>query len=124
LREVAAEHPANLPKAFQAGGLESEDHSLRVLEAEGYTPVRGGHLIIRQLAEPIPAHPLPSGLDVRPVENSQILPIWRAAEEAFRDHWGHGEWKDEYLAEWREAPTFQPHLWQVAWDGTRSQTWF
>jgi len=117
MRDVAAAHPESLPKTFQSGGDEGQADWLRILEAEGYTPVRWGRLMVRSLAEPIVTCPLPDGLEVRPVREPEILIIWRAAEEAFRDHWGHGEWRDEYLAEWRESPTFQPHLWQVAWDG-------
>jgi ribosomal protein S18 acetylase RimI-like enzyme len=116
MREVAATHPEDTPKAFQSGADEAQAHWHRLLEDEGYAAVRWGHLMVRSLAEPIAACPLPPGLEVRPVQEADISPIWRAAEEAFRDHWGHGEWKDEYLAEWRESPTFQPHLWQVAWD--------
>ncbi len=118
MRDVAAGHSADTPKAFQSGGDEVQIHWLRTLEEEGYSPVRWGHLMVRSLAEPVPAYRLPAGLEVRPVQEPEIPVIWRAAEEAFRDHWGHGEWKDEYLAEWRESPTFQPHLWQVTWDGS------
>jgi len=117
LRTVAGGHPAGLPKTFQSGGDQGQAHWIHILEDEGYSPVRWGHQMVRSLAEPIATCPLPDGLEVRPVCEPEILVIWRAAEEAFRDHWGHGEWKDEYLAEWRESPTFQPHLWQVAWDG-------
>jgi ribosomal protein S18 acetylase RimI-like enzyme len=35
------------------------------------------------------------------------------------DHWGAIEFREEWLAEWRESPTFQPELWQVAWAGDR-----
>ncbi len=119
MREVAAGHPSDLPKTLQAAGDEYETDWLRLLESEGYAPVRWGRLMVRSLAEPIPACPLPDGLEVRPVQESEILAIWRAGEEAFRDHWGHGEWKDEGLAEWRESPSFQTHLWQVGWDGDR-----
>jgi mycothiol synthase len=117
MRHVATEHPANTPKAFQTGGMEQESDWIRLIESEGYSPVRWGHLMVRPLDEPIKTSLLPDGLEIRPVKPSEILAIWRAAEEAFRDHWGHGEWKDEYLEEWRESPTFQPSLWQVAWDG-------
>lgn len=116
MRDVAAAHPKDTPKALQSGGDEVQSDWLHTLEEEGFSPVRWGHLMVRSLAEPIAACDLPSGFEIRPVQEADVLPIWRAAEEAFRDHWGHGEWKDEYLAEWRESPTFQPHLWQVAWD--------
>jgi mycothiol synthase len=45
--------------------------------------------------------------------------IWAAAQEAFRDHWGYSEdeWSFEHLRSWQESPTYDPSLWQIAWDG-------
>lgn len=117
LRDIAAGHPAGLAKTFQSGGGQGQAHWIRILEEEDYSPVRWGYEMVRSLAEAIAVCPLPNGVEIRSVRELEIPVIWRAAEEAFRDHWGHGEWKDEQLAEWRESPTFQPHLWQVAWDG-------
>jgi len=117
MRVVAAGHPANRTKTLQSETEDGQVDWRRILEAEGYTPVRWGRLMVRPLAEPVPACPLPDGLEVRPVREPEIPVIWWAAEEAFRDHAGRGEWSDEHLAEWRESPTFQPRLWQVAWDG-------
>jgi mycothiol synthase len=89
LREIVVEHRDDSPHFFEAYASDSEDH---------WT--------------------LPEGLEVRPVEEEHIPLIWAAAKEAFRDHWGYSEdeW-DQELASWREAPTFQPHLWQIAWAG-------
>jgi mycothiol synthase len=116
-REVAAGHQTAGSKIFQAFGSNTETDWTSLLESEGYSAIRWGYLMHRSLNEAIVPHALPEGLEVRPVREEDVLTIWHAAEEAFRDHWGHGEWKEEYLAEWRESPTFQPHLWQVAWDG-------
>ena len=44
-------------------------------------------------------------------------PIWDATKDAFRDHWGYSPWPDSHYEMWRNDPaTFQPELWQVAWD--------
>ena len=68
----------------------------------------------RDLPE-IPA--LPDGIEVRPVEESQYRAIWRADIEAFRDHWGGGDESDEAFRRYQDAPSFDPSLWVVAWDG-------
>jgi ribosomal protein S18 acetylase RimI-like enzyme len=118
LRQVAAGHPQDGPRFFEAWASATEEHWAALLESEGYEGVRYSFEMVRSDLENIPDLPLPEDLEVRPVEPEQIPVIWAAAKEAFRDHWGFSEeeW-DRELSEWKEAPTFQPHLWQVAWDG-------
>jgi ribosomal protein S18 acetylase RimI-like enzyme len=118
LREIAAGHPNGGPRFFESWASESEAHWASVLEGAGYQGARYSFEMVRPHLENIPDLPLPEGLAVRPVEAEHIPLIWAAAKEAFRDHHGFSEdgW-DEELAEWQESPTFQPHLWQVAWDG-------
>jgi ribosomal protein S18 acetylase RimI-like enzyme len=67
--------------------------------------------------ENIPEISLPEGIDIRPVEEKDIRKIWDAMVEAFRDHWGFSEPKEEDYARYRESKYFQPELWQVAWEG-------
>jgi GNAT superfamily N-acetyltransferase len=83
----------------------------------GYGPVRYGYEMVRPDLENIPDLPLPEGLEVRPVKPEHYRLIWQALNEAFKDHWGSVEWREEWLEEWMESPTFNPDLWQVAWDG-------
>ncbi|MGD8794357.1 MAG: hypothetical protein PVF47_17540, partial [Anaerolineae bacterium] len=118
LRQVAGGHPDDGPRFFEAWASATESHWSSLLESEGYRGVRYSFEMLRPDLDNIPDRPLPEGLEVRPVEPDQIPQIWAAAKEAFRDHWGFSEeeW-DRELREWREAPTFQPHLWQVAWEG-------
>ncbi len=60
---------------------------------------------------------LPAGVEVRPVLDSHLRPIWEAASDAFLDHPG-GHVAGE--ADWEEFLAF-PHrdesLWKVAWAG-------
>lgn len=118
LRQIAAEHPDDGPRFLDAWAEDGEVHWERLLGEEGYEGVRYGFEMVRPDLESIPDLPLPPGLEVRPVQPEQIPQIWDAAKEAFRDHWGFSEheWEQE-LESWREAPTFMPELWQVAWDG-------
>jgi mycothiol synthase len=119
LREIAAGHRAAQAgqQLFEAWAADTEVHWASLLTDEGYQPVRYGFEMVRPDVNDIPDLPLPEGLEVRPVLPEHHWVIWRAAEEAFRDHWGETEWQDEWLKDWQESPTFQPDLWQVAWDG-------
>jgi mycothiol synthase len=127
LREIAADHAAEADPGgsagadgqplFEAWAADSETDWAGLLVDEGYEAVRYGFEMVRPNLDEIPDLPLPEGLEVRPARPETYWAIWRAAEEAFRDHWGEPEWQDAWLEEWMEAPTFQPHLWQVAWDG-------
>jgi mycothiol synthase len=116
--EIAAGHPQDGLRFYEAFASATETHWTSLLESEGYKGVRFGFSMVRPDLENIPGLPLPEGLEVRPVEEEHLPLIWAAAKEAFRDHWGFSaeEW-DKEIAEWPEAPTFQPHLWQVAWAG-------
>ncbi len=125
LTEIAAGHKA-APDAgkssagthlFQAWAADSETHWESLLVSEGYEPVRYAFRMVRPNLDDIPELPLPEGLVVRPARPEHYWAIWRAAEEAFRDHWGETEWQDEWFKQWQESPTFTPDLWQVAWDG-------
>jgi ribosomal protein S18 acetylase RimI-like enzyme len=73
--------------------------------------------MVRPNLEDIPNLPLPEGLEVRPGKREHSRAIFKAAAEAFQDHWGASEWRDEEYEQWLEQPIFNPDLWQVAWDG-------
>jgi ribosomal protein S18 acetylase RimI-like enzyme len=69
------------------------------------------------LADPIQAAALPTGLEIRPVAAADHRQIWDADTEAFRDHWNSGERTDEDYASWFGKPELDTSLWRVAWDG-------
>jgi mycothiol synthase len=127
LREIATDHSArpdasdpaepDRPRVFEAWAADTESDWESLLLSEGYEAVRHGFEMVRPDLDGIPELSLPEGLEVRPVLPEHYWKIWRAAEEAFRDHWGETEWQDAWFEEWQESPTFQPELWQVAWDG-------
>lgn len=118
LRRIAADHPDDGERTFESWVADTETHWASLLASKGYEVVRYGYEMVRPDLEDIPERPLPEGLEVRPVEPEQVPAIWAAMKEAFRDHWGFSEdgWEED-LASWQGAPTFMPHLWQVAWDG-------
>ncbi len=119
LREIAAEHTFGGARWLEAWASNAETHWTGLLLEAGYQPVRYGYAMVRPNLEDIPDLTLPVGLEVRPVQPADYDRIWAAAREAFRDHWGYSadDWALEHFAQWQKAPTFTPHLWQVAWAG-------
>jgi mycothiol synthase len=119
LRQIAGEQPPGGSDVFSAGAADSETHWESLLQEVGYEAVRYGYTMVRPDLEDLPDLPLPPGLEVRPVKPEHVDQIWAAAQEAFRDHWGYSEdeWSLENLRSWQESPTYDPSLWQIAWDG-------
>ncbi len=119
LREIAADHTTEVARWFESGSSDTERNWRDLLEHHGYEPVRYSFEMVRPTLADIFDVPLPLGLEVRPVGPEDYLTVWRAAREAFRDHWGfvEAEWTDPQFESWQEHETFNPELWQVAWDG-------
>jgi mycothiol synthase len=116
-REAATEWTG--PEPHELGvWLDSEVAAgLRILESEGYRPVRYGFMMVRPLSEPIPDAALPDGLEVRPVVAADHRRIWDADTEAFRDHNDAAVRTDEDFERWFGMPNIDTGLWRVAWDG-------
>ncbi|MGC9520475.1 MAG: GNAT family N-acetyltransferase, partial [Anaerolineae bacterium] len=119
IREIAAAHGATVPRVYECWASDGEKDWMRVLKGEGYEVVRYGFAMVRPSLDSIPELPLPEGIEVRPARPEHYDRIWDAARQAFRDHWGFSEeeWAHTYFESWQQDDTFQPHLWQVAWDG-------
>jgi mycothiol synthase len=117
IREISAGHPKEMLKFFQVEAFESEKDLVALLESRSYQPVRYETYMLRDLSEPFPEAPMPTGLEVRPVKPEQLRHIFEASNEAFRDHWGsRDESEEEYMSQ-LERPEFRPELWKVAWEG-------
>lgn len=117
LRAIAGSHPNDGEKQFQCWVSHGETDWEKLLQEMGYTAVRYGYEMVRPNLEDITELPLPDGLELRPADLSQWRQIWEAVVEAFRDHWGARVPSENNFAEWQAQPTFNPALWQVAWDG-------
>src|SRR5450759_3226002 len=70
------------------------------LEPRGFVPVRYAFEMVRPTLDDIPDRALPPGLEVRPVDASQLRCIWEAEVEAFAGHWGATE-NDGADARWQ-----------------------
>ena len=116
LSVIAGDHPQDSQRIFQTYSNEFKTSFNRLLEAQGYEPARFFIEMSRPLDE-IPTADMPAGIEVRPVLNEDHRKIWEASDDAFRDHWGYSEPKEEDYKSYTGSKYFQPHLWQVAWDG-------
>ncbi len=117
LKGIAADHPEEGQQVFETWAADTEFDWDSLVVSEGYKAVRYLFEMVRPNMNDIPDLPLPEGLEVRPAKPEHYRKIWDAAGEAFQDHWGATEWRDEWFQMWREKPIFNPKLWQVAWDG-------
>ena len=117
LKKIASVHPKDGPRFFEVWAGDAEVDWVSLLLDEGYKPVRYSFEMVRPNLDNIPNLPLPKGLEVRPAKPEHFRKIWDAEAEAFQDHWGATQWRDEWFEQWQEQPIFNPKLWQVAWDG-------
>lgn len=116
LEIIAQEHPQDSKRYFQTYNNAHKTAHNEILLSQGYEAARFSIEMSRLLDE-IPEEELPDGIEVRPVRDEDTYKIWRASIEAFRDHWGFSEPKDEDYISYKGSKYFQPDLWQVAWDG-------
>jgi mycothiol synthase len=117
MQEIATADPYEGQCVIETWAAETETDWNSLLVGEGYKPVRYGFEMVRPNLDNIPDLPLPEGIEVRPALPEHYRRIWDAQAEAFQDHWGATEWRDEWFEMWQERPVFNPRLWQVAWDG-------
>jgi ribosomal protein S18 acetylase RimI-like enzyme len=117
LREIAGGHPAEIGKRFRVWATSTEAGAQALFAGAGYEPVRHYIMMTRPTSLPLPAAPVPAGLEVRSVEQDQVRPIWEAMWEARRDHWGYVEPTQQDYERWMSGRLFVPELWKVAWAG-------
>jgi mycothiol synthase len=100
------------------GGTDRENEAANAFaRAMGYAPVRFGFVMQRRLDEPIPDVPLPDGIELRPVVETDHRRIWAADVEAFRDHWENAVREESDFRRFFDNPDLDTSLWQVAWEG-------
>jgi len=90
-----------------------------LLRAAGYEPFRRFYSMRRPDLKDISDHPLPPGLELRPIpdEPDAIRAVVRADNEAFADHFGSVDDEDVVFAQIVEDPEADTSLWVVAFDG-------
>lgn len=82
-RELALAYPADAPHALYFFVADRNLGLPKRLEEGGYTAERYDYKMVRPLAEPITGHPLPSGLEVRPLQVAQLSALFDAFASSF-----------------------------------------
>jgi GNAT superfamily N-acetyltransferase len=116
-REVAATHDANKKKVLHGWAASTEIGRNQMFINRGYEESRYFYLMLRDLSKAIQATELPSGLEIRPSNETHFRKIFEASNEAFRDHWGHVEQSEDDYQRWVKDPERDESIWKVAWDG-------
>ena len=111
--------PVDRPRTASISTMLEPGGARAALEARGFLPIRYGFEMLRPSLDDIPDRALPTRLEVRPAEVSQLRRIWEAEVEAFAGHWGAGadDGSDERWQEFLADPLQDLALWQVAWEG-------
>lgn len=115
LREIAAEHQA-AEKVFEVWASDRNAAATTLIKGAGYEPCTYAAEMLRPTVSGLPDHPLPEGLEIRPVRDGDLRTIWEADAAAFRDHWGYVEPSESGFERFLAFPYNDPTLWKVAWD--------
>ena len=115
LREIGAEH--DVPeKLLEAWGNDRNTAATALIRGAGFEPITYAAEMVRPSVEDLPEHPLPDGVEIRPVREEDMRLIWEADVEAFRDHWGYVEQTEASYQRFLAFPYNDPTLWKIAWD--------
>ncbi len=117
LRTVSATHPQNGYRYLQCWASETETSWQKVFQDASYQIARYSMRMMRPNLNAVLNVPTPRGIEIRRGTLAEWRQIWEAAREAFRDHWGEVAWKEEDFLQASNDPSFNPDLWQIAWDG-------
>ena len=120
LAAMTRDFPKDAPRIYSLDKMLKAETQVAFYKANGYTPVRYFFEMVRPITKPIVEHPLPKGLEIRPVKPEEYRTIWDGDNEAFRDHWGYSETTEEQYQAWLKNRNFRPELWKVAWDGDQA----
>lgn len=115
---TAAGHETDAPKVLEGwADADREREYGDAYRALGFRAVTYGATMVRPHLDDIPDVELPDGVEIRPVEETQLRAIWEADKEAFRDHWGYSAPTEEDWHRFLEFPHRDESLWKVAWAG-------
>lgn len=116
---LAGEHDTDRPRVLGVFNEGRNAGGRALVERLGYEEVRWFFDMERPNLDSDPPEPapLPAGIEIRPVAESELATIWRADVEAFRDHWGGHDESEAAFLRFRDSPDFDPSIFVVAWDG-------
>jgi mycothiol synthase len=116
MRPAARMVPVPALPAFEVFVNDRNVAATSLFRSAGFEPVTYAAEMVRPSVDDLPHHPLPEGVEIRPVTEDQLRAIWEADAEAFRDHWGYVEPTEVAYEHFLAFPQNDPTLWKVAWD--------
>jgi mycothiol synthase len=118
LQETAGRVPDDLQVVYHCGTLSAHEPSKQLMEDRGLALQRHFWRMVIDFDGAPPEPVWPEGLHVSTyAAEDDLLAVFRAQEEAFRDHWGFVEQpEEEAFAEWQK--------WTVAREKHDSALWF
>lgn len=117
LHEIGGEHDFQGPRWLQTWGNDNNAGLRGLMEAEGYAAVRHFFLMVRPNLDDIADLELPDGIEIRPINDTNLRQLYDADIDAFKDHWGGIDDSEETYRQWIGAPAFDPSLFVIGWDG-------
>jgi ribosomal protein S18 acetylase RimI-like enzyme len=116
LSEIVATVPGDRPGQLFGFTYATDLGGKALLEKNGWTAVARGYEMVRSTLDDVTEIPLPEGLVVRSVSETERRKVWEAARDAFRDERDEAEWSEE---DWARFPEELPDhsLWVIAFDG-------
>jgi len=114
--------PAGTRVVLEVSTSSFHQPSIDLLSERGFRAVRHRASLLRELAGDLPAPVWPAGIAVRTMQPGEELALYRAKNEAFRDHWGHLEAPEQDgFALWQQRrlndSNYDRSLWFLATDG-------
>jgi GNAT superfamily N-acetyltransferase len=85
----------------------------------GYQVTQHEAILVRPNLDDIPDVPLPRGLEIRSVDESDLRLVYEAEVEHFKDHWGASEESSTWWENFQDEPNRDMTMWQIAFDGDR-----
>jgi mycothiol synthase len=119
-RLAATDHPGEFFE-FAANATNPRPEATALLLNEGYYAAYTVLEMGLDFAALPPAHPLPPGLEVRPVQSAYFADIVQSIHDAYRNEYPGGRFQETQTREdsiaGLSASRQNPDLWQIAWAG-------
>lgn len=123
LQKTLARVPEDLRVTYRSSALSTHAPSKNLFEGLGMTLSRYFWRMRIDLDGPQAAPRWPDGITIRTfAETRDLRDVYRAFDDAFRDHWGHVDQPEDQMVEkWKHWNTsdkeFDPAYWFLAMDG-------
>jgi mycothiol synthase len=89
LRERIGEAPPEARVIVRGGTLSTYQPAAELLRHLGYQHVRSFYTMMIEMDAPPPAPSWPQGITIQSMAPDQEEAVYRAVDDAFKDHWGH-----------------------------------